>query len=89
MDTSNSKIYIDANGTKRYRNLKGYYHRMDGPAVEWPNGYKSWYKEGKRHRTDGSAIESYDGTKFWYLIGKQLIETDFNSWLIRVKILMR
>jgi hypothetical protein len=42
-------------------------HREDGPAIERPNGTKSWYLNGKLHREDGPAIERPNGTKFWYL----------------------
>jgi len=30
-------------------------HREDGPAVEWYNGSKEWYKNAKLHREDGPA----------------------------------
>ena len=41
-------------------------HREDGPAIEYADGSKCWYKNGQRHRTDGPAIERVDGTKHWY-----------------------
>ncbi|WP_202416732.1 hypothetical protein [Duganella qianjiadongensis] len=44
-------------------------HREDGPAVEYANGRKEWYQQGKRHREDGPAIELPNGTKYWYLNG--------------------
>ena len=43
------------------------YHRTDGPAVEYANGSKTWWVNGKLHREDGPAVECADGTKFWYL----------------------
>ena len=46
-------------------------HCADGPAVEWANGHKDWYLNGKRHRADGPAIEWADGDKEWYLNGKR------------------
>ena len=45
-------------------------HREDGPAVEYSDGSKSWYLNGKLHREDGPAIEGADGSKSWYLNGK-------------------
>jgi hypothetical protein len=42
------------------------YHRLDGPAIEYSNGDKFWYLNGKRHRLDGPAKEYSDGDKFWY-----------------------
>ena len=44
-------------------------HREDGPAVEYADGYKAWWVNGKRHREDGPAIEYTDGSKEWYLNG--------------------
>jgi len=35
--------------------------------IEWPNGWKVWYLNGKRHRTDGPAVEESDGSKYWFL----------------------
>jgi len=49
-------------------------HREDGPAIEWTDGYKSWYLDGKRHREDGPAIEWASGYKSWYLNGKEVTE---------------
>jgi len=37
---------IDIFGNKHYR-LNGELHREDGPAIEYPNGSKSWYYHGK------------------------------------------
>jgi len=48
----------------------GQYHQEDGPAIEYPNGYKAWYLNGQRYRECGPAIIEPDGTKKWYLNGK-------------------
>ncbi len=48
----------------------GELHRVNGPAVEWADGTKSWWLNGKRHRTDGPAIEWVDGDREWHLNGK-------------------
>jgi hypothetical protein len=56
-------------GTKGWQ-LKGKYHREDGPAIEWADGTKEWRLNGKRHRVDGPAIEHYHGSKEWWLNGK-------------------
>ena len=45
-------------------------HREDGPAIEYANGIKNWYKEGKLHRLDGPASEQPNGSKTWYIEGK-------------------
>jgi hypothetical protein len=61
-----------------YYNKYDKYHRTDGPAVEYSNGSRVWYVNGKRHRTDGPAIEYNDGSKAWYVDGIQLTEEEFN-----------
>jgi hypothetical protein len=38
--------------------------------IEYANGHKAWYLEGKLHREDGPAIEYLNGTKEWWLKGK-------------------
>jgi len=65
-------IHIDTDGTKRYYKDKAMnmHHRLDGPAVQYTNGYKAWLVDGKRHRTDGPAIISADGNKSWWVGGK-------------------
>jgi len=45
-------------------------HRENGPAVEYPSGYKEWWINNKRHRVNGPAIEWSNGSKFWYIDGK-------------------
>ena len=62
---------IDEDGDE-YWYANGEYHRLDGPAVEYTNGYKSWYVNGERHRLDGPAIEFASGTKFWFVGDEKL-----------------
>lgn len=38
--------------------------------MEYPDGDKYWYKEGKLHREDRPAVEHYDGTKEWWVEGR-------------------
>lgn len=45
-------------------------HREDGPACEYANGYKEWYRNGLRHREDGPACEWEDGSYEWFYNGK-------------------
>jgi len=62
-------IYIDEDGDKRYYKDKAMTirHRLDGPAIEYADGDKEWYINGKCHREDGPAIEFASGDKSWYL----------------------
>ena len=39
---------IDSNGNKYWHNSKEQWHREDGPAIEYKNGTKHWYINGKR-----------------------------------------
>ena len=57
--------------TIKYRNDKEQLHREgDLPAIEWANGDRHWWINGKRHRDNGlPAIENADGDKFWFRNG--------------------
>ena len=65
-------IHIDEYGTKRYYKDREMTicHREDGPAVEYVNGGKWWYVNGKHHREDGPAMEFTNGDKWWAVNGK-------------------
>ncbi len=71
-----SIMNVDKWGNKNWRNKEGKLHRLDGPAVEWPNGYKAWYKNGIIHRIDGPAIERPDGCKYWWKNGVKFPDKD-------------
>ena len=77
------KMTIDEHGTKRWLVKDEYYHREDGPAVEYANGTKRWYLNGKLHREDGPAVEYANGTKRWYLNGKELTEEEFKRHILK------
>ena len=57
------------NGERQWT-LNGALHRVDGPAVEKPDGTKQWWHNGKLNRVDGPAFEGVDGTKEWYFNGE-------------------
>lgn len=44
-------------------------HRDDGPAMEFDDGSKVWYKHGVHHRIDGPAISYSTGEKVWLING--------------------
>ncbi len=67
---SKSTMRIDKNGNKYWTKNDGLLHRLDGPAMEWANGHKEWYKNGWIHRLGGPAIEHVDGRKEWWLKNK-------------------
>lgn len=45
-------------------------HREDGPAIEYADGDKIWYLNGKYHREEGPAVEYPNGDKAWYFNGE-------------------
>ncbi len=63
------KVTVDKVATRWY-NEQGQLHREDGPAYEWADGSKSYWKNGKLHREDGPAVEGANGTKSYWLNGK-------------------
>ena len=65
------KVTVNENKTICWYNKKDQLHRLDGPAVEYAEGFKEWWAEGKLHRLDGPAIEYADGHKAWYVDGKR------------------
>ena len=68
LDTSVIKPSITPIANIEYRNPAGQLHRVDGPAIEYVNGYKSvWWLNGELHREDGPAIEYAGGDKLWFL----------------------
>ena len=44
-------------------------HRLDGPAIECSDGYRSWWQNDQRHSTDGPAVVNADGSCEWWLNG--------------------
>ena len=75
------KVTIDKEKTIRWYNDKKQLHRLDGPAIEWTNGYKVWFVEDKLHRLDGPAIEYANGDKEWYVDEEQMTEEEFNAYI--------
>lgn len=71
-------IKIDEKGHKFYYSdhKMMVFHREDGPSIEYVNGDRVWYLNGKLHREDGPAVESVDGSKWWYLNGKYITEDE-------------
>jgi len=60
------------------------YHREDGPAIKFYNGFKAWWVNGNRHREDGPAVERPDGSKEWFINGEKIYEEDFNELIEEV-----
>ena len=65
-----SKMEIDSDGIKIWRNPQGIYHNEDGPAVIYQSGSQYWYIHGDRHRENGPAIIYANGEKCWRINGE-------------------
>ena len=76
---------------EEYRNKKGQYHRIDGPA--YINDIrKVWYYKGQFHRLDGPAYIEGNYYKVWCmnggyhrLEGPAYINGDYQEWWINHK----
>lgn len=42
------KVTVDDEGSTRWYNEKDQLHRENGPAVEWVDGHKEWWVNGKK-----------------------------------------
>ena len=74
-------IHINEAGSKFYFSDRemNILHRDDGPAIEYADGSREWFLNGKLHREDGHAVEYADNSKEWYLNGEELTEEEFNA----------
>ena len=77
---SESTMTTDEWGNKVWISSRGQFHRIGGPAIEYPDGYKAWLINGKRHRLNGPAIEHSDGSKTWCINGELLGINDEGFW---------
>jgi hypothetical protein len=51
-------------------------HRAGGPAIEWIEGTKEWWLNGKRHRVAGPAYDHQNGYKEWWFDGEKYSEAE-------------
>ena len=77
-DALSGVVRTCVNGTVRYQNQDGQYHRTNGPAVIWPDGLQAWYRNGLLHREDGPALANVH-VCYWYLDGQVVSEKEFYS----------
>ena len=56
--------------------------------VEYANGTKEWFKNGKSHREDGSAMVLKSGNKEWWLDGKPIWISDLPKLDLTNKIIL-
>ena len=74
-----AEYWINSDGTfNKYWKIKyGKLHREDGPAIEYFNGIREWFKNGLRHREDGPAVIWENGAHEYYLNGKEYTKEDY------------
>ena len=72
-DSLKYRVEVDEYGGCNYYNHAGKLHRVEGPAVTYTNGDKSWWLNGYRHRIGGPAVE-WANTTEWWLYGVQYTE---------------
>jgi hypothetical protein len=65
-------VKVSDGNTYWYKEGTNILHREGGPAIEYANGHKYWYSDGKMHREDGPAVE-YSDNEVWYIYG-QLVD---------------
>jgi hypothetical protein len=70
MNKKKDKFYYKDGTISDERDRSKTLHRLDGPAIEWAEGVKEWYVDGKCHRIGGPAREYPGGTKYWHVDGK-------------------
>jgi hypothetical protein len=60
-------------GAIEYRKIiGGQLHRINGPAYEAADGFKTWWNDGKCHCETGPAVEQSGFPPQWFLNGKKL-----------------
>jgi hypothetical protein len=81
-----TKYYYKDGTTSSEHNTSKQLHRIDGPAVEYADGSKSWYVDDLLHRVDGPAIEWSNGSKSWW-VDDELYSTekDFNKLMKAIR----
>ena len=73
-------MYINDKNGHKYTFKDNELHSYNGkPAIEYSNGDKYWYRNGKYHRLYGHAIEYRNGNKSWYLFNKHYSESEYNK----------
>jgi hypothetical protein len=67
---------IDEVGTKYWKNKEGQAHRLnDKPAIEWADGKKDWYINGKFIKQNYDSNETVYNNKFFDIYGNEIKTT--------------
>lgn len=66
-------------------------HRINGPAIVFPNGSEQWYRHGELHREGGPAMIWVGDSEAWFQNGVRhredgpaytILKTDIKMWWI-------
>ncbi len=57
-------LSVSRAGVKRWK-VNGKLHRLDGPALEYPDGTHAWYYYDVVHRADGPALRTQQKSYEW------------------------
>ena len=60
-----STCTIYADGSQVWQLPNGKQHRVDGPAIIYPNNDQEWWVDGHRHRVNGPAVIRYGQINWW------------------------
>ena len=71
--------------SKFWKNEKGYFHREDGPAIEYANGRRQWFNDGKFHREDGPVIAWESGSCSYYLNNEPYTKKEYLKEIEKIK----
>jgi len=72
-------VELDDDDNIYYYNKEGELHNLNGPAVEYFDGYKAYYVNNKRHRLDGPAIIWPSGYKEYWVNDRKLTKKEFDK----------
>lgn len=73
IDIDGQILKTNINGNNIYFfNSKNQRHRLDGPAIQYPDGSYYWYKEGEIHRIGGPAVFDEVDYYDWWVNDKQV-----------------
>ena len=70
-------FHPDGTLDKIWRNEEGQYHREDGPAYEYADGVKFWFKNGRLHREDGPALVWGNGKHEYFMNDKKYTKEEY------------
>ena len=78
-------FYPDGTLDKYWKNEEGQVSRDDGPALEYAEGIREWFKNGLRHRENGPAIIWDDGFCLYYLNDNLYFKKEYWKEIEKIK----